>query len=275
MLPPDRFNAYVFAALPDEYPVSGVPLSLKMGDAHRKEVVFQQGKLLEVAETYLETAPWISFLASLKHTQLLSAFEIHSAVLHELLDKEYFTAVDSTAQQLVCKSVALLDADTKNNIERLVAIQVFFGDISGCSEIVSEALSKGIKAFEPPMKPGDNTTGCGGCLLTIVAAVSCGIAAAIVNPEWSGIGVFALLIGGFIWASIMNPKWEKEKAYNAELKAFNKLREQYYENASRFEVPLKWNAKEAASDLPTALQSLSSFISERKILQDHYVKPYI
>ena len=85
----DKFNDYLFAPLPEQYPIASIPWSLKMTDAHRKEVLFQQSKFLDAAAQYSAEQPWVSFIAVTKHQRLLEAYEIDTGSLHEIADKEY------------------------------------------------------------------------------------------------------------------------------------------------------------------------------------------
>jgi hypothetical protein len=275
MSDPIRFKAYLRAALPDEYPVDGVPLSLKMGDAQRKEILFQQGKLLEMAEAQLSAAPWLTYLAALKHDQLFEAFGIGSTVFHELQDKEYFSTVEAVSRRLLSNSDPGLDEETKQHLRRLVAIQVYFSDISACQTVVENALAQGITAFEPPMEEIGQMAGCRGCLSIIGASILTTLVLGWIDRDARGFGLLILVVGGFIWGRKMSPIWEKEKEYKERMKAFNKLRDQYYLHANRFETDLGWDSREGAKDLAQAAEFLKSLQSERIQLQDHYIEPYL
>ena len=264
MSDPIRLKAYLLAALPEEYPIDGVPLSLKMGDAQRKEILFQQGKLLEMAEAQLPVAPWLSYLAALKHDQLLEAFGISSTVFHELQDKEYFSTVEAASNRLLSGSDSSLDQEAKQNLSRLVAIQVYFSDISACQTAVRSALAQGITSLEPPMAD----TGCRGCLSIIGASILTTLVLRLIDDDAGRFGLVILFVGGIVWGIKMNPQWEKQKV-------FNKLRNKYYLHANRFEADLGWDSRKGATDLVQTAEFLESLLSERIHLQDHYVEPYL
>ena len=121
----DKFPDYLLAALPEEYPIGSIPLSLKMKESHRKELVFLQGKFLETAESYIQNHPQIAFIAAQKHFSLLVAFQTDTTTFREIADKEYFDRVQRDCNEIIQKVSDLLDEETKANCRNLVNIQVF------------------------------------------------------------------------------------------------------------------------------------------------------
>ena len=89
------------------------------------------------------------------------------------------------------------------------------------------------------------------------------------------IGAFALIVGGGIWAQIMKPKWDKEKADKARYKVFESFRSAYYLHANKLKTDLSFPVESLASDLSTCATHLDNFLSDLEILKDTYIKPYV
>jgi len=272
----DKFRDYLLADLPEEYPISSIPLSLTMTDAHRKELVFQQSKFLGAAEKRIQEEPWIAFIAAFKHLRLLESFETNTAIFRELADKEYFDRVQHHCSEILTAATLNLDDETKVNCERLVNIQLLSKDIFSADKAVKRALSNGIRAFEPPMPAPEQVLGFGGCLVVIVCSIIVGVIASSASEDMGGIiaGV-VLILGCGIWAQIMKPIWNKEKAKNSRYKVFESLRNQYYTHAKALKLDLSFDVEAMALDLVTCDTYLSSFLSDLEILKDTYIKPYV
>lgn len=106
----DNFVSYLYAVIPEGYPLKSIPLSFHMKDAERKELVFQQNSFLDVASNYIEERPWISYLASLKHIALMEIQDISTASLREFVDKEYFVSVETKAKGILTTSKSHMDS---------------------------------------------------------------------------------------------------------------------------------------------------------------------
>jgi len=272
----DKFRDYLLADLPEEYPISSIPMSLTMTDAHRKELIFQQSKFLGAAEKRIEEQPWVAFLGAAKHLRLLDYFETNTTNFRELADKEYFDKVQHKCSEILAAASSSLDEETKSNCEKLVHIQVLHRDIASAAEAVKNALSNRIRSFEPPMSAPEQTPGCGGCLVVIVGGILVGAVASAASEDMGPfIGAFALIVGGGIWAQIMKPKWDKEKADKARYKVFESFRSAYYLHANKLKTDLSFPVESLASDLSTCATHLDNFLSDLEILKDTYIKPYV
>jgi len=273
----EQFVSYLLAALPEEYPIAGIPLSFKMEDAHRKEVVFQQGKLLEIAGQFLENAPWVSLLASMKHRCVLEAFEIHSASFHEIADKEYFANVELAADDLVASSASRCDSDTRQEIERLLNIQACFPEICLCLQTVNEALQHGIRSFEPPKELTESRLGPGGWSVVIVGSLLVGIVASLFAENWSPGGAITIvaITALLIHMALMYPLEERNKKVNKEITFFNELRDTFYASATKIKDRLQWHPLAAAENLVFAAEHLRQMISDREDHEQRLVKPFV
>lgn len=280
----ERFVSYLLAAIPGEYPISGLPLSLQIMDARRKEIVFQQAKFLELAESLYNSAPWLSFLAARKHIMMLEAFDIDSAMLKEFSDKEYLSQVEFKATQLESQAGEKLDDSTRHYLMRLVDIQVHFEDICKCREVVNTALREGISAFDPTMEPLDESYGGIGCLFIIGASIIGGILAPLFLRPPADVssgafmflsGLVILLSGWAIWWGVLSPRFKKEEEFKERFKRFQELEREFRLHGAAFDRSLSWNLLEAARDLSTAGQLLASIIDDRPVLESHYINPYL
>ena len=139
----DKFRDYLLAALPEEYPIASIPLSLKMEDAHRKELVYQQGKFLQAADQYIHTHPWIAFIAANKHNIILIAHETSTMTFREISDKEYFDNVEQHKNSIINSIEGMLDEATMLILCRLVYLQTFNGLIKSTIKTVKAALEMG------------------------------------------------------------------------------------------------------------------------------------
>lgn len=281
----DKFSAYLLAALPTEYPISSIPLSLKMEDAHRKELVFQQAKFLEEAEALTENKPWLSFIAAIKHLLLLEFYKTDTTTFREISDKEYFDRVQTKAQKIL-GATKELDQETKDNCSRLVAIQLFYTNIQKALDAVRKALSLGFYLFDPPINEPKRSTYIqalfiGVCLLIFITFWTC----VYVNEnipsmsgildKFTGIALVELIIGVGAGGWVIIPLWKKDDDKWNTYETFRTLREDYYFNAKAFASAFDFDATEMAKNLKLCAERLEAIIQKRKILADHYIVPYV
>lgn len=274
-----KFRDYLVSNLPDEYPISTIPLSLAMTDAHRKELVFQQAKFLEEAGRYSEREPWISFVAAYKHLMLLEAFKTDTSTFREINDKEYFDKVQALCFNSLEQASSLLDEATMNNCKKLVHIQICHNSIIFVSHIVEDALGFGISAFEPPLnKPTfeGGYGGCGGCLAIIIGAIALGGVLGIASID-TGLIVCLILLafGGLAWSAMTEPERVEFQKTEERYRKFCSLRDSYYSNISSFQTILSFDAKAEAINLVRCKEQLNIYISELKMLLDTYIYPYV
>jgi hypothetical protein len=98
-------------------------LSKQDDDNKQKNLVFQNKQLLQVAEEYLQTKPWITYFASLKHILLLKSKGVSPANFNDFRDKEYALEVEEYAERLAISAEKLLDEDTKVLLQELIMLQ--------------------------------------------------------------------------------------------------------------------------------------------------------
>jgi len=282
----EEFKDYLLALLPEEYPISSIPLSLTMTEAHRKELIFQQSKFLEVAQSHIESHPWLSYLAALKHVRMLEANETHSTTFREFSDKEYFDRVQAHCASILNTSKSLLDETTQRNCDRIIHIQCLHADIAATADAVTSAIANGIDAFEPPRDAPIQNVGWVGCFTVALLAIGIAIIGfaihAIQKAEKGHLEYIAyfiayllvLYLGASGLAALLSPQGQKEEEEKRLYDLFNRLREKYYNYSSSLRDSLLFNSEALARDLPKTKQVITGFSEELDVLIQTYILPY-
>jgi len=200
-----RFGTYLAEAI-QRYPISRIPLSAKMGQDKRKELIFQQKLFLDIAHDFVETKPWVAYFAAVKHFRVLEANEVSTATFNDLRDKEFATQVASAAESLRDSTAPLLDGDTIQHLDELSVLQELSPLIPSARSALSEIEtsphhSAAVAAFKGENPP----SGCATVLISfgimvalcfLFALVSGGSSASSDAPVFFAAG--ALLVGLFI-----------------------------------------------------------------------------
>lgn len=173
-----KFPDYLRNAVPEDYPIDGIPLSVHMQADRRKELIFQQSFFLQVSREHLQTKPWISYFAAAKHFLLLNELGISTASFSDLRDKEFFSKLDDSAYDLHDQARRLLEVDAISKLDRLSALQNHFKLIFPAREILNEIIGSPLRSIITIMPLNANPIGCR------VAGLGC-------------LGVL-LLFGGFV-----------------------------------------------------------------------------
>ncbi len=281
----DRFDAYLLASLPSEYPISSIPLSLKMHDAHRKELVFQQNKFLAAARERITEQPWITYIAAEKHLALLQAFETDTVSFREIADKEYFDETQTMCRTLIKESVALLDDTTQQNCIRLICIQVHYETLTEAQTILRQALNEGITSFslfaEAP-EEATKPTGCMGCLGVIAVGLVLLFAGASKGEAGAWAGMFMAFIIAVIYLLVDAPKRKKEKEEKeyhelkkARIDRYNSLRGAFLRLTHGIYASLELEESDLIKNLSHCVQIFSAVLKERRVLEDTYIRPYL
>jgi hypothetical protein len=140
----DKFLEYLQCNIPEEYPIDSIRISIDMAETHRKELVFQQFKFIQLAQEYSNDTPWIAYIAILKHKLIFEFFKTSTASFKEISDKEYFDMTQTLAEQVETNLIDKLDDLTKCYCERLSVLQVVHSSIVAAQKIVDDALQKNL-----------------------------------------------------------------------------------------------------------------------------------
>lgn len=86
----------------------------------KRESLFQLRRFLDVSATYLEAAPWITFLTARKHATSTKCYAIATGAFADFGDKKLVDETSRLADALGAKASALMDSDTSANIRELI-----------------------------------------------------------------------------------------------------------------------------------------------------------
>ena len=256
-----KYKDYLTARLPDEYPISSIPLSLKMTEAHRKVLVFNQSVFLDAADAQLNEMPWISSIAAIKHLKILEIYATDTSTFREFHEKEYFDNVQNKCLSIFNKTDKLLDASTKANCVRIVALQAHFYEIIKTIDVLNNAIRCGIETFEPPMNPPNMLFG------FLIATLITALPMVISGQEAVVVGLFLFIVSFLVVCLIYKPKNEKYII-------FNKLRESYYSITSNYSSSLSIDTSKLALNLIESIEIFKSLVDELNILTDTYISLY-
>lgn len=98
-------------------------LSNRGGNDPKKELIFKQKQMLQVAEEYLQNKPWITYFASVKHLFFLKANGIDPSTFSDFRDKEYALEVQAFAERVALSAEEKLDEDTITFLQELIILQ--------------------------------------------------------------------------------------------------------------------------------------------------------
>jgi hypothetical protein len=267
-----KYNDYLIAKLPDEYPIPSIPLSFQMTLAHRKELIFNQNIFLEAASAQLINLPWISFMAAKKHLKILEIYDTNTSTFADFDEKEYFNNVQKNCLNIINESSLLLDTITKVNCDRIVSFQMEYYNIVKTIDILEKAINIGIKSFKLHPIPPQKTNWFSGCLIVIVLTV---LLMAVSGSGAGFVGFISFFGGWFILSLIYKPKIDKEKIEFDIYETYKELRESYYSHTKNFNKSLSLDPNIMASDLINGCETFKSLIHESNTLVDVYLKEYI
>ncbi len=89
----------------------------------KRDALFHLRRLLDLSATYLESAPWITFLTARKLPVPLKYYRISTASFPSFDEKAFFNETTGLADTLVKKSSALIDAETSAHLQELISFQ--------------------------------------------------------------------------------------------------------------------------------------------------------
>jgi hypothetical protein len=256
-----KYKDYLTSRLPDEYPISSIPLSLKMTEAHRKELIFNQNVFLDVADSQLNEMPWISAIAAIKHLKMQEIYDTNTSTFREFHEKEYFDNVQNKCLNIFKKTDELLDSKTKENCVRIVALQTHFYEIIKTIDVLNDALQCGIETFEPPMNQPNMLFG------FLIVILITALPMVIFGQEAVVFCLFLFIVTFLVLCLIYKPKNEKYII-------FNTLRQSYYSITSNYSSSLEIDPSKLALNLKESIEIFKSLVDELNILTDTYINPY-
>src|SRR4051812_28636363 len=97
----DLFSEYLHCGLPGGYPNKEIPLGPEMSGEVRKALIEQQAIFLAEAYERLATAPWLAYIAAMKHFGLMQVLQLSVESFSEDEDREAFHALEDHGLQIV------------------------------------------------------------------------------------------------------------------------------------------------------------------------------
>jgi hypothetical protein len=272
MVSQEFFSDYLKASLPEEYPKGTVSLSFHMRDTEAKEFIYQQAQILERAKGFLPEAPYVAYIAALKHAALLSIVKIDTASFGQISDKEYFDRVNRDYEDLAEAAKSQLDETTEWNCSELVALQCVAAKLSGAINILKQAISLGFSAFneeppEPQVSPSDF-----GCMIFIVAIVGICVSLFVGVQVNAMMGISLFLMALAIIIGAINFLNKKATPQQKRFEAFFDLRSRFEKDVEGILPLLYDNQSVVFEDLEGGLELLEGLQNSRTESEEAYLK---
>ena len=128
-------------ALAKAFPALGILLGREAAvgkEDKRYEALFLLHKLLHLSATYLEAAPWVTYLAAKRHAHWINRFGIATAAFADFSNKNLVDEVARLANALEVKASALMDSETTANIQELIRFQDRKGRVAAAISILNQ-----------------------------------------------------------------------------------------------------------------------------------------
>lgn len=121
--------------------VAGTTVTNTNEENTRREGLFVVRKLLELSASYLEKAPWITYLAAKRHSHWTSQFGISTAAFSDFSDKKLVDETARLAGELEAKASALMDSETTANIRELLKFRERRAQMASAISILKAIIS--------------------------------------------------------------------------------------------------------------------------------------
>jgi hypothetical protein len=284
--PDHDFLHYLMCDLPLGYPLKtsiSRLLSPSLTIASRRELLHQQSRFIDLAQPYVNTHPWIAYLAAIKHEAVFIAIPTFDVQLVDMVDKLFFRDLQQKYKELREASRAAIDEATAYYCDRLVLMQSEATQIENATNNVATAIRAGFTALEPlPQPPPEPLPEYRKLPLFISAGAVC-LVAAVTLPSylgdltWGLIGLIGLIVTGLVGAYVIRKEKARVQAENAKLKAYF-LHETYLilcKKSVALVLALPFEIRKTALvDLPQCLTGLQALPPERDALEARYITPF-
>lgn len=284
--PEHDFLHYLTCDLPLGYP-SKTPISRLLMPtltiSSRRELLHQQSWFLDLAKQFLDTHPWISYLATVKHEAVLVAIPTYASQLVDIVDIRFLSDLQQKCRELREASRAAIDEATAEACDRLILLQSEAVQIEDARKKINAALQAGFTAVEPlppPPPEPESSPGRGSLPYFIACGLACLVIGAVIPAYDGGMawGLAGLVVTWRVRAVVM----KKEKArIDAEKEKFKTYL--FHENylilcrksvALVLTLPLE-TRKSALVDLAQCLTALQALPLERDALEARYIRPFV
>jgi hypothetical protein len=282
--PDHAFLQYLTCDLPQGYPLK-TPMAKLLAPAPaisaRRELFQQQDRFLDLARQFLETQPWIAYLAAIKHEAVFVIIPTHAAQLVDVVDISFFNDLQQKFRELLDVSRKAVEDATAQDCERLLLLQTEGEQIDDAKKYVSGAIRAGFKAVEPLPPPLPEPPSGSKSLRSLIAlGISGFVLGAMVPWRYGGIvwGVVAVIITAVVGSRIVRKEMSASQAKSVEFKAY--LIHENYHSFCRKSVglvlALPFEVRQTALvDLPSCLIALEALGPEREALEARYIRPFV
>jgi hypothetical protein len=282
--PNHDFLHYLTCDLPFGYPLK-TPITRLLDRAltlsSRRELLHQQSRFLDLAKQFLDTHPWIAYLAAIKHEAVLVTIPTYASQLVDIVDQLFFSDLQQKYKELREASRAAIDEETASWCDRLVLLQSEAPQIEDARKNVSAALQAGFTAVEPlPPPPAEPVPEQRVLPYFIAAGVACLVIGAMIPPYDGGMvwGLAGLIVTGIVGARVIKKEKARVHAEGAKFKAYM-IHENYLalcRKSVRLVLALPFETRKSALvNLPPCLTALEALPPEREALEAKYIRPFI
>jgi hypothetical protein len=280
------FLHYLTCDLPLGYPLK-TPISRLLAPtltiASRRDLLHQQSRFLDFAKQFLETHPWISYLAAVKHEAVLVIIPTYAARLVDFVDICFLNDLQQKGRELREASRAKLDETAAQNCERLVLLQSEAAQIEDARKKLTGAIQAGFTAVEPlppPPPEPESSPGRESLPYFIAGGLTCLVIGAVIPPYAGGMawGLAGLIVTGIVGFRVIKKERARVHAESAKFKEYL-IHENYLalcRKSVALVLTLPFEARKSAmGDLPQCLTALQALPPERDALEACYIKPFV
>jgi hypothetical protein len=281
--PEQDFLHYLTCDLPLGYPLKTPMARLltpTMTISRRRELLHRQAEFLDYAKQFLETHPWISYLATVKDEAVWVTIPTYESKFVDIVDVLYFKDTQQKRKELHEAARAALDEVTAQDCERLVLLQAEAVQIENAINNVGAAIRSGFTAVEPLPPPPPEPVPERRLLPNFVAiAVGCVVVGAVIPPYYGGMiwALTGLIVTGIIGFRIIGKEKARVRTENERFKDYL-IHENYLvlcRKSVRLVLTLPFDTRMSALfGLPLCLTALEALLSEREALEARYIGPF-
>jgi hypothetical protein len=151
----------------------------------KREAVFKQQVLLQIASRYLSSKPWITYLTAIKLTPFLKRFDIETEEFSDFSDKQLLDKLIRYGDELETRSSNLMSDETKAQLTELFRLEELKDPLWDAFDVAKtinsspykeliiaklrgEAISLEARTNNPPVRPSTGVMLFFGTLLLIV-----------------------------------------------------------------------------------------------------------
>jgi hypothetical protein len=276
------FLHYLMCDLPLGYPLKTSITKLLDSSlmSTRRELLHQQNDFLEFSRPYLDTQPWITYLATVKHEAVLVTIPTYASQLVDIVDQLFFSELQQKCKELRAAARERIDEATALTCERLILLQSEAPQIEDALKSINGALDAGFTTLEPlPPPPPEPVPAQRVLPYFITAGVVCLVIGFVIPPEYGGMAwaLLGLIVTGLVAWRVMGKEKARVKAEGNRFGGYL-IHESYYalvRKSVALVLALPFEIRKAAlTDLAPCKPALEDLPREREAMEAAYIKPF-